>query len=54
MYFYILNRVKVKAFKEVLKQECINFDEAEDFINSKIKEICSREKLSFDKVKLCC
>ena len=47
-----MNQVKLKVYKEVFKK-CINFDGAEDFINLKIKEI-SREKLSFNEVRLCC
>ena len=41
-YLYGINRVKPKIYKQVLKEVYVNFDEAEDLINSKIKEICSR------------
>ena len=50
-YLYRINRVKVKICKKVLKEVCINFDGAKDFINSKIKEICSRERLSVNEGK---
>ena len=32
--------------KPVLKEECVNFVGVEDFIDSKIEEICFHKKLS--------
>ena len=49
-----MNRVKLKIHKEVLKEVRVHFDGAEDFINSKIKEICSQEKLSINGVRVYC
>ena len=46
----ITSHLKVKMYKEVLKEECANFIGAEDLINLKIGEICSREKLSVKEV----
>lgn len=37
-------------YKEILKEECANLIGAEDLINLKIGEICSREKLSVKEV----
>ena len=47
-YLYRINRVKPKIYKQVLKEGHVNFGEAKDFINSKIKEICFRETLSIN------
>ena len=51
-----MNQVHInkKINKEVLKEVCVNFDGVEGFIDSKIKEICSREKLSINGVRVCC
>ena len=54
MYSHRMNLVKLKIHKEVLKEVRVHFDGAEDFINSKIKEICSQEKLSINGVRVCC
>ena len=41
-----MNQIKLKIYKEALKVACVKFVRTEDFINSKIEEICSREKFS--------
>lgn len=41
-----MNQIKLKIYREV----CLNLVEAEDFINSKIGEICSRERFCNKKV----
>ena len=38
-----MNQIKLKIYKEALKVACVKFVRTEDFINSKIEEICSRE-----------
>ena len=41
-----MNQIKLKIYLEV----CVNLVEVEDFINSKIGEICSREKFSIKNI----
>ena len=41
-----MNNIKVKVYKNVLKEISEKNDGAEDFINNRIEEICSQEKLS--------
>ena len=41
-----MNNLKIKICKRVLKEVSKKCDGAEDFINSRIEEICSQEKLS--------
>ena len=45
-----MNNLKIKIYKRVLKAVSKKYDGAEDFINSKIEEICSQEKLSTKEV----
>ena len=45
-----MNRIKLKIYKEVLKEVCINFVGAEYFISSKIEEIYQRKKISVKEV----
>ena len=44
-----MNNLKVKVHKRVLKEVSEKCDGAEDFMNSRIDEICCQEKLSTDK-----
>ena len=41
-----MNNLKIKIYRTVLKEVSEKHDGAKDFINSRIKEICSQEKLS--------
>ena len=41
-----MNNLKVKVYKTILKEVSEKYEGIEEFINSKIKEICSQEKLS--------
>ena len=45
-----MNQIKLKICKEILREVCYNFGGAEEFINNKIEEIYSLEKLSFEEV----
>ena len=45
-----MNNIKIKVYKRVPKEVSRKYDGAEDFINSRIQEICSQEKLSAEKV----
>ena len=45
-----MNNLKIKIYKRVLKEVSEKYDGAEDFINSRIEEICSQEKLSAKEV----
>ena len=45
-----MNNIKVKIHKRVLKEVSKKYDGAEDFVNIRIKEICSQEKLSAEEV----
>ena len=45
-----MNNLKIKVYKRVLKEVSEKYDGAEDFINSRIEEICSQEKLSVEEV----
>ena len=45
-----MNGNKVKVYKKVLKGACYKFDGAEEYINERIEEICSHEKLSIEEV----
>ena len=36
-----INKTKLKIYKDVLRDVCDNFDGAKQFINERIKEICS-------------
>ena len=40
-----MNNIKIKVYKRVPKEVSKKYDEAEDFIKSRIEEICSQEKL---------
>ena len=45
-----MNQIKVKIYKEILREISANFDGAEQFINERIDKICNREKLSLEEV----
>ena len=45
-----MNQIRLKIYKEVLREVCANSDRAAKFISNKIEKICSREKLSFKEV----
>ena len=45
-----MNNLKSKVYKKVLKEVTEKYDGAEDFINNRIDEICSQEKLSAEEV----
>ena len=45
-----MNRINIKIHKRVLKEVSEKYDGSEDFINSRIGEICSKEKLSAEEV----
>ena len=45
-----MNNLKIKVYKRVLKEVSEKYEGAEDFINSRIEEICSQEKLSVEEV----
>ena len=45
-----MNVIKVRVYKQVLKDICNKYDGAEEYINERIKEICSQEKLSLEEV----
>ena len=40
-----MNNLKVKVYKTILKKVSEKYEGIEEFINSKIEEICSQEKL---------
>ena len=42
--------MNIKIHKRVLKEASEKYDGPEDFINSRIGEICSKEKLSAEEV----
>ena len=44
-----MNNLKIKVYKRVLKEVSKKFDGAEDFMNSRIEEICSQGKLSAER-----
>ena len=44
-----MNATKVKVYKQVLKDICNKYDEAEDFISQRIEELYSDEKLFLEK-----
>ena len=41
-----MSNIRIKVYKKFLKEICEKHDGAQDFINEKIEEICSHEKLS--------
>ena len=45
-----MNNIKIKVYKRVPKEVSKKYDAAEDFINIRIEEICSQEKLSTEEV----
>ena len=45
-----MNHTKIKVYKRVPKEVSKKYDRAEDFINSRIEEICSQEKFSAELV----
>ena len=45
-----MNNIKIKVYKRVLKEVSKRYDGAEDFINSRIEQFCSQEKLSAKEV----
>ena len=45
-----MNKSKLSIYKRLLHEFCEKFDGAEEFINRKIEEICSQEKLLVEKV----
>ena len=42
--------LKIKIYKRVLKDVSEKYEGAEEFINSRIEEICFQEKLSVEEV----
>ena len=40
-----MNNIKIKVYKKLLREICEKYDGLEAFINERIKEICSHEKL---------
>ena len=40
----------MKIYKRVLQEISEKYNEAEDFINKRIEEVCSQEKLSAEEV----
>ena len=45
-----MNNLKIKIYKRVLKEVSEKYDGVEDFINGRIEEIYSQEKLSAEVV----
>ena len=45
-----MNNIKMKIYKRVLQEISEKYNEAEDFINKRIEEVCSQEKLSAEEV----
>ena len=45
-----MNIIKIKVYKKSLTQICEKYDGAKSFINERIEEICSHEKLSAEEV----
>ena len=45
-----MNIMIIKVYGRVLKETCEKYGGAEDFINDRIEEVCSHEKLSVEKV----
>ena len=45
-----MNNIKVKVYKKVLKEVAEEFEGAESFVNNRIDEICSQEKLCAEEV----
>ena len=50
IYSKSMNILKIKIYKRVLNEVSEKYDGAEDFMNSRIEEICSQEKLSAQEV----
>ena len=47
-----MNNLKTKIYKKVLKKISEKYERAEEFINSRIKEICSQEKLPVEEISI--
>ena len=45
-----MNNLKIKIYKRVLKHALEKYEGAEEFINGRIDEICSQEKLSVEEL----
>ena len=45
-----MNNLKIKIYKRVLKDASEKYEGAEEFINGRIAEICSQEKLSVEEL----
>ena len=45
-----MNNLKIKIYKRVLKDALEKYEGAEEFINGRIDEICSQEKLSVEEL----
>ena len=45
-----MNNIKIKVYKKLLREICEKYDGLEAFINERIKEISSHEKLSVEEV----
>ena len=45
-----MNNIKIKVYNKLLKEIHEKYDGAQDFVNDKIEEICSHEKLSAEEV----
>ena len=48
IYWIRMSILKIKIYKRVLKDVSEKYEGAEEFINSRIEEICFQEKLSVD------
>ena len=45
-----MNNLKIQIYKRVLKDASEKYEGAEEFINGRIDEICSQEKLSVEEL----
>ena len=45
-----MNNLNIKIYKRVLKDALEKYEGAEEFINGRIDEICSQEKLSVEEL----
>ena len=45
-----MNNIRVKVYKNALKEVVEKYEEAESFVNNKIDEICSQENFSAEEV----
>ena len=45
-----MNNTKLKLYKKNLREVCKRFNGAEQYVNKRIEELCSKSKLSVEKV----